>query len=117
VIGEHDERETGLGGGLGDLVGAAAPVRSVRVDVNDAGERPVAGQRLEMETGRWKRQCREETEGRDEDCAGNKKALQGILAVRRYNRASARSAAALSVRSQVNSGSERPKCPNAAVFL
>ena len=29
----------------------------------------------------------------------------------------ARSAAALSVRSQVNSGSVRPKCPNAAVFL
>ena len=34
-----------------------------------------------------------------------------------FKPASARSAAALSVRSQVNSGSVRPKCPNAAVFL
>lgn len=32
-----------------------------------------------------------------------------------YSPAAARSAAALSVRSQVISGSDRPKCPNAAV--
>ena len=35
----------------------------------------------------------------------------------RYTPARERSTAALSVRSQVNSGSVRPKWPNAAVFL
>ena len=37
------------------------------------------------------------------------------LRVRRYSPAAAFSASALSVLSQVISGSERPKCPNAAV--
>ncbi len=45
-----------------------------------------------------------------------RKAAEPLRGCRAYSPAAARSAAALSVRSQENSGSSRPKCPYAAVF-
>ena len=66
--------------------------------------------------GRWgqREQDEEQNSGEGNRCGES----QETCDVKRPQRpASARSAWALSVRSHVNSGSVRPKCPNAAVFL
>ena len=52
VVGEDDELQARPRGGRGDLVGAAQAVRSVRVDVQDAGNRAVSLGAERQATGR-----------------------------------------------------------------
>src|SRR5206468_7622922 len=108
MIRKDDEFQSGARGRGGDVVGAARSIGSARMNVQDAGERAVAN-RLQREAARRDREDDKDGDGSREDRRHEQQLLQ--------RPAAARSAEALSVRSQVNSGSLRPKCPNAAVFL
>jgi hypothetical protein len=119
VIGKDDELEPGCAGGGRDTRFVAGAIGSGRVDVKGAANRAPRQRRIRSSNGPrggWKR--REDKCGQREDrqpCNDQRPADDGDRSV--PYRASALSALALSVRSQVNSGSLRPKWPNAAVFL
>jgi hypothetical protein len=106
VIRDDDELQPGTSRGGGDFVDRAGAIRARGVNVDRAGghARVVAGSR--ERDARWRKEGQDRRGGRE-----------GHRGAANYNPASARSALALSVRSHVNSGSVRPKCPNAAVFL
>ena len=62
VVGEHDELQPGARGRGRNLVGSAAAVRSVRVDVKDAGNRAVIA-RLQLEPHRGQRKRNQNSDG------------------------------------------------------
>src|SRR5581483_4217724 len=108
MIGEDDESQTGATGGRGNVVGRARSVGTRGVNVNDAGNAAVGRILVESEAAR---RNGEDDEGGD-DGRQDRHRREPFL----QRPASDRSAAALSVRSHVNSGSVRPKWPKAAVF-
>ena len=108
MIREHKKCQPDPRRGRGDRVRVAQAVGSVRVDVNNAGNGAVA-ERNERKALRGRGEEEHDADGGREDRRQQQKPLQ--IPARDF------SAAALSVRSQVNSGSVRPKWPNAAVFL
>ena len=120
VIGQDHESKAGARGGGGDGRLVAGAVGSRAVNVVRAGDRARWRDRssasIEPSTGAAGRtrdeQKAEQDTGRDER---DQRPRQHVSHHQRP--ASALSAAALSVRSQVNSGSVRPKWPKAAVFL
>ena len=106
VIGEDDEVQAGERGRRRDVLGPASAVGADRVQVQRAAHDPrVARSRRQRDP-----RGRQEGKGRRHDGEDRRRDTN-------YSPASARRAFALSVRSHVNSGSVRPKCPNAAVFL
>ena len=129
VIREDDEFEAGARGAGGHLVGRAAAVRTRRMDVKVTGDGAVRSRR---ERGAARRHC-QRGKGRDDrereqektrpafhGSAGMQEgpgthsgvrpaSLHACMAANYLRPAAAFSAAALSVRSHVNSGSVRPK--------
>ena len=79
------------------------------------GDGAVGQARASVEAARRKREADENGDGGREGRRRHEQPLHDDVSSER--RPPTRSAAALSVRSQVNSGSVRPKWPNAAVFL
>ncbi len=109
MVGEDDELQAGARGRGRNVVGPARAVRSVRVNVNDPRDAAVRQVLAQREVTRRKGENDETGDGGPEDRRRRQPFLQRPAPDWR--------AAALSVRSQVNSGSVRPKWPNAAVFL
>ena len=89
-------------------------IGSIGVNVKDAGYSPIVFSAQKSEATRRQRERDQYGNGGHQGRRCQQNTFHGWA---RYGLACERSAAALSVRSQVNSGSVRPKCPNAAVFL
>ena len=127
VVGQHQEVETGAACRGGDLGDRTTAVRLDAVDVKGAshhGGRAAGQPFVDVGAGR-RRGGRDNAPegGSDQKRRGQRKAADPPRRPRRratggWNQrpAAERRPAALSVRSHVNSGSLRPKCPNAAVF-
>ena len=116
VIGQDDELQSRAGRRGRNLVWRAGAVGTIGVNVKRAGRDWCCG------GGRWKRDAsfgeRKQQKKKSGGQNGRRHQYDAYLAHNgSYSPAALRSASARSVFSQVNSGSERPKCPNAAVFL
>ena len=122
VIRQDDEIQAGGSGSRGNLLDRSTAVGSRRMHVPRAHcKRAAVSGRGRMHRAWWQRREDKNSNGGHDDrrCQTDEDqdAAHGrYLNGRGYSPAPARSAAALSVRSQVNSGSVRPKCPNAAVL-
>ena len=122
VIGEDDELQSGArrGRGHGCLVAMAVRSRSVHVirPAHGAGGQALPSGSVDVHRAR-RREQKQKDAGRDDgrDQRPGQSSKHAGPEGPAYLPASARRAFALSVRSQVNSGSVRPKWPKAAVFL
>ena len=113
VIGKDDKPQTCAGRRRGDVVRRAAAVGSIGVNVDDAGNGAVRPRGRQRPTRGRERGSRENDQCDENGGGQSRRGDDNLL----QSPAAERSEAALSVRSQVNSGSVRPKWPNAAVFL
>jgi hypothetical protein len=117
MIGEHDELQSRATCRRRDGRLIAKSIRSCRVNVHGATDGSAQKRRARARYLDWFWR-KGSDDNKNADRGQNDRDRPGLAAHGgpRY-RASALSALALSVRSQVNSGSLRPKWPNAAVFL
>ena len=122
VVRQHDEVQPGAARGGRYLVGRPAAVGPGAVDMNGSAhhrDRVAGRRRVEVRVGAGRSRRNQEPERAPERQRRQREAAQarpGAAGEGNQRPAAERRPAALSVRSHVNSGSLRPKCPNAAVL-
>lgn len=112
MVGDDHELQPGSSGGGGNFVQGAAAVGCTAVHVHDAAYASIVPRRWEHQTCRRKHNAPNSNGGHK-----GRRYQYDLLHAGSYSFAADFSAAALSVRSHVKSGSVRPKWPNAAVCL